>query len=276
MKKFFVIIAILFVSSLSAFAETINVVQVTDVNISSLCSDMENARNSQKLKQFVEEMNSYEDIDLIVFTGDNIENSKKEELKLFCKIIKELKIPYYVALGENDVHLVNGMSKSDYMIYLSAKNQNQLTELSNYEAKFNKDFLVIILDGSQPRMKSPRGSYSASTLVWLDKTLRMNCRKKVLIFQHFPINLPNNDYRYSTREPDKYQAVLNKHKNVVLIASGHFDADEVVQDKRGIYHISTPSFDNYPAVFRKIQVNYQKSLKKENTILDVKTETVGF
>ena len=99
MKKFLLSLFILFASCTSVFADTtksIKFVQVTDAHLSTT-SDY-----SQKvLKSAIKDINTLSDLSFVVFTGDNINSPKEENLKTFLKIVKKLKVPYYIAVGDH-------------------------------------------------------------------------------------------------------------------------------------------------------------------------------
>ena len=68
-------------SALKSSAENIKFVQITDVHLSN------DSEYSQKvLKSAVEDINKQENISFVVFTGDNINSPKPENLKHLLKL----------------------------------------------------------------------------------------------------------------------------------------------------------------------------------------------
>lgn len=235
--------------ALCANAKDIKIVQVADLNFDGNTQ----SKSAFLLSKFINKMNN-SDVDMIVFSGDNISNSKKHEFTELCNILKSLEKPYYLALGENDVHKASGIAKEDYMRFLNYHSPYQKTDSSNYVVKLSSDFVVLFVDGATPIVQSKHGYFSEKTLLWLDKMLKKNRRKKVAIFQHFPILSPEKNYEYETIEPEKYMAILNKYDNVVFVASGHFNKDFQIYDENKVEHISTPSFKPYPYVWREFDI----------------------
>ncbi len=259
---------VLLMTCLCASAESIKVAQIAGINLKI---ESEETVLIRKLNRFVQQINE-SDVDVVVFTGDVIANSKKDEFKKFCEIIKNLKKPYYIALGENDVHKINGIAKDDFMRYWTYKNPNQNTESPNYSFTPKKDIAFVILDGASPVAKSLHGYYSDATAKWLDTTLNKNKTKKVVIFQHFPTVYPEEKYSYTTLEDEKYNEVIKKHDNIGAIISAHYNKDAIIE-KNGITYISTQDFNN-DYKYRILDIKYDKKMKKSDSTFDIKTELV--
>ena len=103
MKKFLsTIFTFLTLSITSAVAETIKFVQITDAHLTT------KSEFSQKvLKSAIDDINELENVSFVVFTGDNIDVSTDENLRQFVKIVRKLKVPYYIVLGNHDVYKSN-------------------------------------------------------------------------------------------------------------------------------------------------------------------------
>lgn len=255
MKKllsiFFCLLVSFVFSTSKALAENIKFVQVTDAHMAA------DSEYSQKvLKNAVEDINKQQDISFVVFTGDNINNPSEENLREFVKIVRKLNVPYYVVLGNHDVYKSQGLSKVRYYEILRENNIFYPQRKSNYVFKRN-DFVFVIVDGAKEVIPGSVGYYRQDTLDWLDNTLAKNADKSVVIFQHFPIEYPEgSDNRLKTHKTYKvedYQAILEKHHNVLAIVTGHFHTNyEMMKD--GIYHISTPSLIAIPQSYKIIDI----------------------
>ena len=103
--------------SLQAQAGEIKFAQITD-NHFSVKSDY----SANVLKSAINDINSQGNISFVVFTGDNIDSSKEENLRAFLKIVKRLNIPYYIVIGNHDVFKSNGISKKKYMDIVKQNN----------------------------------------------------------------------------------------------------------------------------------------------------------
>ena len=258
MKKIFLTIFMLLLvqMSASAFDKSIKFVQATDVHYSK-DSDYKN----QVLKSFVNDVNNLQGISFVVFTGDNIDHPKEEDLIAFIKHANKLKVPYYMVMGNHDVFKSGNLSKRRYNEVLRGHHLGWFRRSWNYEFH-KKGYTFLVVDGAKEVIPGPVGYYRADTLAWVDKQLSKNKRHPVIICQHFPIlNSPEfGKARLKTHEtyqPEKYYEVLDKHDNVLAIISGHFHVNaETMKD--GIYHINTPSLLTPPPSYKIIDIVSKK------------------
>ena len=132
MRKFlaflFVVVCFIFTVQ-SALANNIKFVQITDAHVSA------GSEFTQRVLEYaIKDINNQPGISFVVFTGDNISSPSADNLKKFKSIIKKLKVPYYIALGNHDVYKQNHLSKVQYfksygkVILLNFKG-NQITNL---------------------------------------------------------------------------------------------------------------------------------------------------
>ena len=108
MKRLFILACILFCSCISVAAQTVKFIQVTDVHLTN--------NNAVYLKNFVKNINDkYQELDFVVFTGDNIDKAKVQNLELFLDIVKQLKFKTYILVGNHDLYDNQGMTGEFYM-----------------------------------------------------------------------------------------------------------------------------------------------------------------
>ena len=85
MKRFLLTLFSIFLTMAFVQAKEINFIQVTDVHF--------NRTNEKPLTDFVNEINNqYNDLDFVVFTGDNIDKSNIQDLKSFLKMKDRLSL----------------------------------------------------------------------------------------------------------------------------------------------------------------------------------------
>lgn len=237
MKKFLILfIAYLFVST-SVFAKDIRFVQVTDVRYS---------KGNDTLSSVVQAINNEKDIAFTVFTGDNIDKPSKENLEGFLLETKKLKKPYYIVYGDKDVNRYKDLSKKEYAKILKKKIKRYKPELTNYVFE-NNDVVFFVVDGSKDVIPSTNGYYKADVLEWVDANLALYPKKNIVIFQHFPLIPPTDNENYFTFKPEEYLKIINNHKNIKAVISGHFGVNkEFTID--GVLHISTAPAPAYRVI----------------------------
>lgn len=275
MKKFVITLFLLILSSSMAWADQIRFVQVTDVHLTA-SSNNQTSKSAEILKEAVNSINKLNDISFVVFTGDNIDKAKKENLKEFCEITKNLKKPYYIVLGNHDAYKAGGIGKDEYIKIVKEYNKYQKSEKPYYYFFPNKDFIAIIMDGSTKLIPSSHGNYLDTNLDWLDKTLTRYKDKKALIFQHFPLVTPYEDKTHEILYPEKYYAVLKKHPdNVFAIFSGHYHSAKITNTDN-VAHISSPALSEHPYSYRLVEINYEeKSIFNDNLKIDLNTKIIN-
>lgn len=254
MKKLLLLLFGLFLTfaiNTKVLAENIKFVQVADAHLS-----VDSEFSEKALKSAIEDINKQQGISFVIFTGDNINNPKEENLRAFLKIVDKLNVPYYLALGNHDVYKSGGLSKAKYFEIVKENNLFFPQRKPNYAFKKN-GFLFLIVDGSKEVIPSSVGYYRENTLTWLDKQLTKNEKINVIIMQHFPILSPDgevgNTKNCNTYKAEEYQTILEKHKNVLAIVSGHLNTN-AENMKDGVYHIMSPSILTMPQSYKIIDI----------------------
>lgn len=217
-------------------AHDIRFVQVTDVRYSS-------SGNNQVLSRTIKDINKLNDVDFVVFTGDNIQRPNVDDLKAFKKEVKKLKKPFYIVIGDKDVNKHKDLSKKVYVKIL--RRNISISKNGNINYIFEKGGVVfLVADGAKDVIPSTNGYYKDDTVAWINSKLHSYSKKNVIILQHFPIIPPEDNEGYVTLKPEKYLEVLKSNNNVKAIISGHFgvNKEEIID---GISHITTAPAPNY-------------------------------
>ena len=102
-KKILIMLFLFFVSAGQIWAKDLKFAQIADVHYNL----DETSNSKQSLKCAIDELNKMNDLDFVVFLGDNIEKSNKESLKSFLNIVNSLNKPYYLVLGNQDAHKIS-------------------------------------------------------------------------------------------------------------------------------------------------------------------------
>lgn len=248
-------ILLIFLITPKASAKCVKFVQVTDSHFSTTAADYsqrEIGKSKGVFEQTIEDINSIPDVDFVVFTGDNIDQSNDTDLIGFLKIANKLKFPYFMVIGNHEVFRSQHFDKKAYMKVVRKYSKNCRAKSANYVFERN-GFVFIVVDGAKEVIPGPAGYFKKDTLKWLDKKLTQYDRENVVIFQHFPIEPPYFNRTHSTYNVDAYRDVLKRHKNVIAIVSGHYHANgEKMVD--GVYHVSTPALVAAPHDYKILEI----------------------
>ena len=239
-----------------SFAKEIEFAQVSDIHYTLKNSTLD------KYLYFLSLSISKKQPKFVMFLGDNVEKSQEENVIGFMRMIHSIREPYYLVLGNKDAHSLNGIDKEVYLDIVTTFNRNQENDKSFYYFRPNKDVVCVVLDDSSNFAMSSHGEIPDEQLIWLEKLLKKNSKKLFLIFHHTPVLPPRDDYKLSMVNTEKYQEILNKYNNILLISSGHYHQGAVQTDEKGIRHISAPAFKNMPHSYQLIKIKYDKKSYK--------------
>ena len=267
MKKIIITLFIVLMACVPVYAKSLKFVQVTDTHLSidgSGNGSRDVSKSVQNLKNTVNTINKMTDISFVVFSGDNIDSADEESLHEFGKITQALNVPYYLILGNHDSYNMGGITKEDYFNIVKQYNKNQKNVRSYYYITPDSESVVILLDGATEYIPSSHGYYPEEELAWLDNVLAKFKNKNAIIIQHFPYVEPVENKSHRIVDPELYFEVINKHKNIFAIFSGHYHCEKITQQD-GIYHVSSPALISDPASFRVVEINYDKKPYELNT-----------
>ena len=90
----FLILAGLFLT-LIASAKEVRLIHITDIEL--------NSKNAYKLQETIKEINSFKDIDFVLFGGNNIAKAEIINLRTFNHLLKKVNKKCVVLLGSTDV-----------------------------------------------------------------------------------------------------------------------------------------------------------------------------
>lgn len=163
--------------------------------------------------------------DLVVGGGDYVESSgvkpekAKEQLREVNDIFKRLKAPRVYALGNHDMR---SLSKEEVMEILEISSPHSVTDLGDwrivvFDTNFNKAD-----DSPRSRQQYAEGYVSARELRWLEAAITTD-RPTLVFSHHSPITAYNVDniLARNISNEEMVRAVLERHKNVVAVVSGH-------------------------------------------------------
>ncbi len=260
-KRLLFIFVFFMLLQISVKAEVLEFAQIGDVHYSY------GNQNTDKYLYFLNLSLRKNNVDFAVFLGDNVDKSTEENVIGLMRCLYPWRIPYYLVLGNNDAHKLNGLEKDVYLDIVTTFNHNQKDREKFYYFKPNSEFICVVLDDTPDFAPSNHGEVSDEQLVWLDNLLTKYSKKMFIIFQHSPLNPPRDEYKLSMLNTDKYRQVIQKHSNIVLMSSAHYHQDSVKQDDKGIWHISAPAFSDSLPSYQMIKITYdEKNIKSPKDV----------
>jgi DNA repair exonuclease SbcCD nuclease subunit len=252
-----VVFAFLGIQSSEAFSVremTLKFAQVSDTHISSRSDTPYKLLSSSKelLEDVVEQLNATSNIDFVMFTGDVVEDATKQNYTDFFTTLTTLKWPSLMAFGNHDLAQQRAdMSEQEILDFVKACNPTYTFDRTYYAFTPKKDFRVIVLNLTVPNSTS--GEISKEQLAFLDNELKNNPNKVIVIFQHHPVIEPFHSSTHQVSNAKEYLDVIQKYKNPILIASGHYHAAKITR-AGNVIHMSSPALVTYPNAFRLVSI----------------------
>ena len=265
---------------IGATGATLKFAQVSDVH---LATDEQNTsykmleNSCDLLKDTVAQLNSIAGLDFIVFSGDMVNLPKASQFMEFISIVKNLKTPWYVAIGNHDVDFDGKFTKSDLIKLVASHNLNFNGTKPYYSFKPQKGFKVIVLDTMIDSRVTANGELPPEQIEWLDKTVKETSEKDVIIIcSHVPVIEPYASESHKLLNSTEVLKHLYSYNRPIVWLAGHYHGTKVIQDGKLLF-VNTPSLISYPNAFRVINVNSQRDkvlvdlYYKETNLKEVQT-----
>lgn len=191
------------------------IAQITDTHVKRKGKLLHHMINTAKrLRRAVALLNSMDPRpDVVLATGDLVEDGKRKEYKRLRKILDELAIPLFVIPGNHDRREAFREAFAD-CAYLPEQGP----------LHYAIDDYPVRLVGLDTTIEDDAGgSFDAFRLAWLDETLARAPQKPTLIFMHHPpfqtgIRVLDD---LGFRGSEAFGAVVERHPQVERIVCGH-------------------------------------------------------
>ncbi len=243
----------------SAKPNSISFVQMSDMHLENKGENISARmyKHSEELfSEAINQINQIDDIDFSVFSGDLTRKATEEDFMFFIKTANKLKKPWFFIPGNHDVNLSEMMTKQAILKLFKKHSPYFDNNELYYCFSPQEDFLFIFLDGIISNI-TPNGFFEKKQLQWLEKKIKDNQDKKIIIVQHFPVVEPFKSNSHKVLNSAEYLAIIDRYQNIIAILSGHYHCTKIIQ-RKNVAHISTPSLIEYPNAFRKIKITIDK------------------
>jgi 3',5'-cyclic AMP phosphodiesterase CpdA len=191
------------------------IAQISDTHILEKSSDQAvGASRAENLRRCIADINRH-GVDLVIHTGDSVQNGEAEEYAHLREILADLEAPLYLIPGNRDRHgalrdALNHLSylprDGDFLHYVVEDHPIRLVALDSVVAEERK------------------GVFCARRLAWLEETLAREPDKPTLLFMHHPPFDIEPHYVGGYRRPQEAEdlaAVVSRHPQVARLLCGH-------------------------------------------------------
>lgn len=209
------------------------------------------------LDDAISQINDYNDIDFVMFTGDLIDKSFEKELKAFLPHVEKLNAPWYFAFGNHDRCVGGYLTTLVYLDMVRNSNPNFKFKKAYYSFVPKKNYKVVVLDNIITDEVTSNGYIDEEQLKWLKKELDASKNDTVLIFMHVPIIEPFASPNHKMRNGIVLKQLIESYKNPIGVFQGHYHAAKITQHDNVLY-VNSPALVSYPNAFRVVSVTNQK------------------
>lgn len=151
------------------------------------------------LRIAVSEINADSGVDMVVVDGDLTNEGSDEQLANVKSILDGISKPLYVLPGNHE----NNWSQSATRTFVELWGNDRFVA--------EADSLIFVGINCGPYMKMGDGHVKQEDLHWLDRTLaeRMTPGKRVVSFNHYPLNADMDNYREYIRVLERYPVIAH-------------------------------------------------------------------
>jgi 3',5'-cyclic AMP phosphodiesterase CpdA len=192
------------------------IAQISDTHILPKASDEATAASrADNLRRCVADINR-QGVDIVLHTGDTVQNGTAEEYAYLREILTGLEAPYFLVPGNRDRRDAL-RAALDHLSYLPGTGDFLQYAVDDYALR------LVALDTT--REGERKGFCDERRLAWLEETLsREPDRPTVLFFHHPPFDVPWHGYVGGYRDPEdalRLAATVGRHRQVVRVLCGH-------------------------------------------------------
>lgn len=191
------------------------IAQISDLHIRPENNLYQGVVNSNKMcLEAINYLNELDrKVDLVLVTGDVVDEGRSDEYKSAVSLLAKLKSPYLVIPGNHDDR-ENFRRAFENHDYLPAQGELNYC-IDDYPVRF------IGLDSCITGQH--HGCFSQNSLVWLESILEADRIKPTIIMMHHHPFISGISYldKYRHQEPDVLEAIMTRFCNIEAIVCGH-------------------------------------------------------
>jgi 3',5'-cyclic-AMP phosphodiesterase len=218
------------------------------------------------LQDTIKQLDKVPDLKFVAFGGDLIDKkeNKVSDMELLVDIFSELRLPYYVILGDRDADTDENYTKTDFTAEFKFNGFDNIHQ--SYWAKDIEDNVLLIgLDSSTSNSFS--GYLPAEEMDWLKNVLDENKNKFTIIFIHHP-PISDFDDNYRLKNASEFKELIKRYPQVKVVLSGHAHRN-FTRNINGTLYVVSPSIVTYPNEY-KILTIYSDKVTVENKAISFK------
>ncbi len=237
----------------------VRIAHLTDLHFSS-APESRYPSGPEVLRHAVSRLNDL-DLDAVLVTGDLFDDAESlgPEIPVFNSIMRELRHPWFAALGNHDVEGEHADRRKLQLI--ESLEDWGLAQAGQpfYDVRLNPGVRLVVLDTTDTEDAHYlcwRGFFSQRQADWLGRVLADASDEVVLVALHHPPVAPYplmDSLKFAAADKKRLAATLSAHPNVAALLCGHFHL--AGWQPFGLAHVLTgPGLIEFPHQFRTLEV----------------------
>jgi 3',5'-cyclic AMP phosphodiesterase CpdA len=233
-------------------------------------------------RDIIDQINEMDDIDFILFGGDNINNTDPgtKGFDEFMNIMSGVRIPYFAQFGNREVSPIPpgiALSKNQY----AEKMRGHGLDASRYAWSVSPVQGLRILGLDTTIEGHDNGEIPEEELNWIKEELAKYPNDMIVTLSHHLFlptwgnrDIPKWKKKYLLKNYQEVNAILDAAPQVKACLMGHHHVSKI-QTVNGLHYIASPAAVQYPHAFRTITINDNEARLQFHQVRDQKIIELG-
>ncbi|MHC4182637.1 MAG: metallophosphoesterase family protein [Planctomycetota bacterium] len=213
-------------------------------------------------RDVIDQVNEMDDIDFILFGGDNINNTDPgtKGFDEFMKVMSSVRIPYFVQFGNREPSPIPpgvALSKEQY----AEKMKGHGLDIGNYWWSVSPAPGLRILGLDTSIIDHDNGEIPQTEIKWVREEVAKYPQDMIITLSHHLFlptwgnkDIPKWKKKYLLQNHQEINTILESTPQVKMCLTGHHHISKI-QTVKGLHYIASPATIQYPHAFRTITIN---------------------
>ena len=233
-------------------------------------------------RDIIDQINEMDDIDFILFGGDNINNTDPgtKGFDEFMNIMSGVKVPYFAQFGNREVSPIPpgiALSKEQY----ATKMKGHGLDTGRYWWSVSPVPGLRILGLDTTIESHDNGEIPQTELKWIKEEVAKYPNDMIVTLSHHLLlptwgnrDMPKWRKKYLLKNYQEVNTVLEGASQVKACLMGHHHISKV-QTVNGLHYIASPATVQYPHAFRTITINDNETSLEFHQVRDQRIIELG-